>query len=178
MVLAIGTFVTVISAAYWSMCNISVFQILKHTHILRLHVFQSHWYQFGALYGVVTLCFVFIHNFQRILSVILIVVTSRLVIGRRQPGQYDWDESNYCQMWNLHLVFWQIMEGGTTEPGVPATLAGTAYIVWYLRAMGAKIGKNCAIWAGGKMGVMTEPDLVEVRTVNQAISYFASLIPF
>lgn len=165
MVLAISTFVTALSAAYWSTCNISVSQILQHTHILQFHVFQSHWYQLGALYGVVTLCFIFIHNFQRILSIILIVATSWLVIGRRQPGQYDWDQSNYCQMWNLHLIFWQVMEGGTREPGVPAALAGTAYIVWYLRAMGATIGKNCAIWAGGQMGVMTEPDLVEVTLV-------------
>ena len=28
--------------------------------------------------------------------------------------------------------------------------------------MGAKIGKNCAIFAGGRAGLMTEPDLVEL----------------
>jgi hypothetical protein len=54
------------------------------------------------------------------------------------------------------------MEDGPGDLGAPATLAGTAYIVWYLRALGATIGKNCAIWAGGRMGWMTEPDLVEV----------------
>ncbi len=162
MVLAISTFVTMLSAVYWSTSTITVSQILQHTHILRLHVFRSQWYQLGALYGVVTSCFIIIHNFQSILSIFLVIATSWLVIGRRQPGQYDWDQSNYCQMWNLHITFWQIMEDGPGDPGAPAALAGTAYIVWYLRALGATIGKNCAIWAGGQMGLMSEPDLVEV----------------
>lgn len=32
----------------------------------------------------------------------------------------------------------------------------------FYRALGAKIGKNCTIWAGGRTGLMTEPDLVEL----------------
>lgn len=39
-------------------------------------------------------------------------------------------------------------------------ITGSAYIVWFYRALGAKIGKNCSIWAGGRPGLMTEPDLV------------------
>ena len=52
---------------------------------------------------------------------------------------------------------------GIGNTGVLAPLAGTAYLVWYFRVLGAKIGKNCAMWAGGEIGWMTEPDLVEVR---------------
>jgi hypothetical protein len=74
-------------------------------------------------------------------------------------------------MWNLHIAIWQIMEDGPGDPGAPAALAGTAYIVWYLRALGAKIGKNCAIWAGGQMGSMTEPDLVEVTPAIKLCSF-------
>ena len=40
-------------------------------------------------------------------------------------------------------------------------LSGTVYAVWYLRALGAHIGKDCAIWASGKPALqLTEPDLV------------------
>lgn len=60
-------------------------------------------------------------------------------------------------------MFWQI----TTDGYVLAPLAGTAYILWILRTLGAKIGKNCAIWAGGQMGTMTEPGLVEVRLATK-----------
>lgn len=51
---------------------------------------------------------------------------------------------------------------GYGNGGVLGTFNGSAYIVWYLRALGAQIGEGCAIWAGGKSGLMTEPDLVEV----------------
>jgi len=51
-----------------------------------------------------------------------------------------------------HIMFWK-MEDGPGDPGVPAALAGTVYIVWYLRALGATIGKNCSIWAGGQVGI-------------------------
>ena len=66
------------------------------------------------------------------------------------------------------MTFWQIFKDGSgdnNEVGHMASLAGTAYIVWYLRALGGKIGKNCAIWAGGEMGLITlpEPDLIDVR---------------
>ncbi len=52
---------------------------------------------------------------------------------------------------------------GYGNGGILLPLTGTVFIVWYLRALGAKIGKNCGIYVGGKAGLMTEPDLVEVR---------------
>ena len=42
------------------------------------------------------------------------------------------------------------------------TISGSAYVVWYFRALCAKIGKDCAVFAGGRIGLMTEPDLVEL----------------
>ena len=42
-----------------------------------------------------------------------------------------------------------------------AYISGTIYAVWYLRALGARIGRECAVWAGGKPSLqMTEPELV------------------
>jgi len=51
-------------------------------------------------------------------------------------------------------MFWKIMEDGPGDPGVPAALAGTAYIVWYL-LQSARIARYGLVdkW---------EPDLVEV----------------
>ena len=147
MVLAINIFTTMLSALYWSMSTVVVSQILQH-------IVQPHSDQFGILYGFVARCFIIIHSLLGILSINLVVATSWLIIGRRQPGKYDWDQSNYCQVWNLHITFWQIMKDGSGDnggTGLLASLAGSAYIVWYLRALGGKIGKNCAIWAGGEM---------------------------
>lgn len=132
-----------------------------------------HWDRFGLLlYAVVAPCFIIVHSVQGVLSIILVVATSWLAFGQRQPGTYDWDQSKYCQVWNLHREFSQIMKDGSAEDGVLACLAGTAYIVWYHRLLGAKIGKNCALWAGGQTGVMTEPDLVEVRLALKLLAWF------
>jgi ABC-type phosphate transport system permease subunit len=168
MVLAINIFMTMLSASYWSMTTVAVCQILLQ---ILLHIFRLHWDRFGILlYWVVAMCFIIVHSLQGILSILLVVASSWLVIGRRQPGEYDWDQSNYCQMWNLHITLSQTINDGSGDAGVLTSLAGTAYIVWYLRALGAKIGMNCAIWAGGQVGLMSEPDLLEVRhACNKAI---------
>jgi hypothetical protein len=171
MILAINILTTMLSAVYWSMSTVAVSQILQH-------IFRPHWNQFGIFYGVVALCFIMVHSLQGMLSISFIIATSWLVIGPRQPGKHDWDQSNYCQLWKLHSKFFQIIRDGSGsghgDCGVLAPLAGTAYIVWYLRALGAKIGKNCAIWVGGEMssGMMTEPDLVEVRLATRIKLFF------
>ena len=64
------------------------------------------------------------------------------------------------QRWQLHLTLCRLLYRGHGNGGVLGPLTGSAYIVWFFRAMGAKIGKNCAVWAGGRLGLMTEPDLV------------------
>ena len=126
MVIAINVFVAMLSTLYWSLCTITVSQILHH-------IFRLHWNQLGILlYGIVAPCFIIVHSLLAILSVLFVVATSWLIIGSRQPGQYDWDQSNYCQMWNLHLTLTQIMKG-IGNAGVLAPLAGTAYLVWYFR---------------------------------------------
>ncbi|KAH9846200.1 acetyl-CoA synthetase-like protein [Lenzites betulinus] len=51
---------------------------------------------------------------------------------------------------------------GFGNGGVLGALSGSAYYVWFLRALGAKVGRDCAVFAGGRVGLMTEPDLVEL----------------
>lgn len=46
-------------------------------------------------------------------------------------------------------------------------ITGSVYIVWFYRLLGAKIGKNVSVWAGGRPGLMTEPDLV---TLGDSVS--------
>ena len=64
------------------------------------------------------------------------------------------------QRWQLHLTLSRLLYRGHGNGGVLGPITGSAYIVWFYRALGAQIGKNCAVWAGGRPGLMTEPDLV------------------
>ena len=68
--------------------------------------------------------------------------------------------SSYCQRWQLHLTLQKPALHGFGGH-IFMNLSGTQYVVWFLRLMGAHIGKDCAIWASGKPTLMlTEPDLV------------------
>lgn len=71
-----------------------------------------------------------------------------------------YDTHSYCQRWQLHLTLSRLLYRGHGNGGVLGPITGSVYIVWFYRLLGAKIGKNVSVWAGGRPGLMTEPDLV------------------
>ena len=86
-----------------------------------------------------------------------------LLIGRRKEGQQDWDTSPYCQRWQLYLSSLAILRVGGFGPGrVLDSLRGSAYLVWYFRALGAKVGQNVCLYPTGGDPMMTEPELVSI----------------
>lgn len=166
MVLFVSICMTALSATYWSASAVVAARVLRDAQIHRFHIFRPRWYLFGIIYGVISTCFIIILAVQGIFSILWVIATKWVLVGRRRPGRYDWDQSSYCQRWQLHLVLSRLMLKGFGNGGVLGPLSGSAYIVWYLRALGATIGRNCAIWAGGRAGLMTEPDLVEVGVLK------------
>ncbi|KAI0933437.1 putative NRPS-like protein biosynthetic cluster [Taiwanofungus camphoratus] len=160
----INIVVAACSAAYWSISAVAAAQILRlwELHAPQLHLFNETWYRFGTLYGLVATCFIIVLPLQALVAMIWVIVTKWIVIGRRRGGSYHWDQSSYCQRWQLHLTLSRPLYRGYSNGGPLALITGSAYIVWFFRALGAKIGKNCAIFAGGRVGLMTEPDLVEL----------------
>ncbi|KAK7050753.1 peroxisomal-coenzyme a synthetase [Favolaschia claudopus] len=166
LILAINVFTAALSATYWSVSAISAAQVLRridlHNNQEITTIYRPSWYRPGIIYGLIALCFVVVLNLQGIVAILWVIVTKWLVIGRRRDGQYLWNVSNYCQRWQLHLVLSRVAFKGYGNGGVLGPLTGSAYFVWYLRAMGARIGKNCALYPGGRAGLMTEPDLVHL----------------
>ncbi|KAJ7780297.1 AMP-dependent synthetase and ligase [Mycena maculata] len=165
MILIINVLVATLSATYWSISAVAAAQLLRQLHLHTthlLHIYRHDWYRPGIIYGVIAISFIIVLNVQAILALLWVVIAKWMVIGRRRDGRYSWDKSSYCQRWQLHLVLSRFIYKGYGNGGVLAPLTGTVYIVWYLRALGAKIGKNCAIYPGGKAGLMTEPDLVHL----------------
>lgn len=165
MILAVNVLVATLSATYWSISAVAAAQLLRQLqlHTTRLlHIYRAEWYRPGVIYGFIAISFIIVLNAQAILSLLWVILAKWIVIRRRRDGRYAWDKSSYCQRWQLHLVLSRFIYKGYGNGGVLAPLTGTVYIVWYLRALGAKIGKDCAIYPGGKAGLMTEPDLVTV----------------
>jgi hypothetical protein len=73
----------------------------------------------------------------------------------------------------LHMTLSLPLYRGYGSDDILASLTGSAYIVWFFRALGAKIGRNVSIFAGGRTGFLSELDLVEVR----CLLLLASLCP-
>ncbi|EPQ56705.1 acetyl-CoA synthetase-like protein [Gloeophyllum trabeum ATCC 11539] len=164
MLLAINLLTAGVCAGFWSMGAIAVTQALNQLriHLHHVHLFAETWYRFFVLFGMISVFFVAALNIQAWIALSWVILTKWIVIGRRQEGQYDWDKSNYCQRWQLHLVLSRILHRSYGNGGVLGNITGSAYIVWFYRALGAKIGKDVALFAGGRVGLMTEPDLLEI----------------
>lgn len=97
------------------------------------------------------------------ISMFVTIAAKWVLLGRRKPGSYDWDKSSYCQRWQVLLTIETIINESLEGIGVLRMLSGTHYAVLYFRALGAKIGKDCALYAGGELsGIITEPDLLEL----------------
>ncbi|KAF5386410.1 hypothetical protein D9757_006671 [Collybiopsis confluens] len=164
VILAINLIVAAVSAAYWSISAVTAAQILRlfYIHLPSIHLFQQQWYSFGILYGVIAASFVSVLTLQAFLSMFWVILTKWIILGRRRAGPCAWDQSSYCQRWQLHLTLSRPLYKGYGIGGVLTPLAGTSYLVWFYRALGAQIGSNCCLSPGGKIGLLTEPDLVEI----------------
>jgi len=96
-----------------------------------------------------------------LLSVGLVLAAKWIILGRRVKGNYDWDKSSYCQRWQVFLAIEALRRKCFGGNGILGMLTGSHFCVLYFRAMGATIGKDCALFAGGRPSlVFTEPDLL------------------
>ncbi|PWN46992.1 acetyl-CoA synthetase-like protein [Violaceomyces palustris] len=165
MLVAINVAMTIFSSGYWATAAVGTVLILNY---LRQHfeyssagsIFDDHWYRPGLVYAFIAVAFIVILVLQALLAFAWTIGTKWAIIGRRREGRFDWDKSSYCQRWQLHLTLQRLLGRGFGGH-VLGNISGSIYAVWYLRALGAKIGKECAIWAGGKPSLqLTEPELV------------------
>ncbi|KAI0693792.1 acetyl-CoA synthetase-like protein [Cytidiella melzeri] len=164
LLVLINILISCLSAAWWSLAAVAASQILRqfYIHLPSLNLFAATWYRPATTYGLIASAFVILLTIQSVISLAWVIAWKWIVIRRRKEGSCPWDKSSYCQRWQLHLSLSKPLYRGHGNGGVLGTLTGSAYIVWFYRAIGAKIGKNVCIWAGGRVGLMTEPDLVEL----------------
>ena len=159
-----SSFMTVFTAFYWNVPNISSIQLVNVV-LKRFMIAEDGnlLYEIGALFAMTTLSFVVLTTLQAILALSIVVGSKWLLLGRRQPGNYDWDKSSYCQRWQLFLCIEKVRRQCYGGQGILGLLTGTNWIVMYFRALGARIGSNCALFANGVPSLMfTEPDLISL----------------
>lgn len=116
-----------------------------------LELFKMTLVAFSPLY--ITLCFT---------ALTVDVVGKWLLLGRRKAGEYAWDQSSYCQRWQMYLTLQEIRRGERHKTGVLDMIQGSQFLVWYFRALGATIGNNVCLYPNGGDPMFTEPDLVTI----------------
>jgi len=86
-----------------------------------------------------------------------------LLIGRREKGQYNWDQSSYCQRWQLYLSIVPIRHFMAGGRDILECFLGSWFLVAYYRMLGAKIGNNVCLYPNGADPMMTEPEMVTIE---------------
>ena len=105
-------------------------------------------------------------------AVAITVATKWLIIGRRVAGNQFWTDSPYCQRWKIHSVISSLGNGWIGSRDISSLIQGSAYLVWYFRALGARIGDNVCLYPNGADPMMEEPELLDIgdhACIDQAV---------
>jgi hypothetical protein len=133
------------------------------------------WLDVLALYLLSCVVIAILTTLQAILALTIVISAKWILLGRRQPGNYDWDKSPYCQRWQLFLNIEKLRRNCYRGQGILGMLTGTHWIVMYFRMLGADIGDDCALFANGRPSLtFTEPDLVKLG--NRVVVDDASVV--
>ena len=144
--LSTNIFVTI----YWNIPAIASIQILAH--VIHLHpsafspVISVRPLTIYSLMASSISALLFV---QAILALTLIIGAKWALMGRRKPGSYDWDKSAYCQRWQILLTIERLRRHCFSGIGILSLLTSTHYLTLYFRALGARIGSDCALFASG-----------------------------
>lgn len=140
--------------------------------LLLVDYLYTNWRQSaGLFFACFFLIFIGVNFVTAILSLAIDIIAKWMLLGRRTPGEYGWNQNSYCQRWQLYLTAQRITHSGYFGNGILEWLLGSAYLVWYFRALGCKIGSNVCLYPTGGDPMMTEPDLVTLGdhvTINNS----------
>ena len=93
--------------------------------------------------------------FAAAVLVFAVLALKWILLGRVKPGEHAlW--SFWCCRWDYHYELWS-----TWARHVLSSFEGTLFLPWYLRAMGARIGRRCVL-AGGFAHVV-DPDMLHIE---------------
>lgn len=166
-IVAYSTFITVFTAVYWNVPSIAAIQIVarifRGNEVEVAMARENNAFSALAMYGLFLVFIALLNTLHAVVAVALVVGAKWALLGRRQPGNYDWDKSPYCQRWQLYLCVEKLRRHCFRGHGVLGMLTGTHWLVLYFRALGADVGADCALFANGRPGLMfTEPDLLAI----------------
>jgi acetyltransferase-like isoleucine patch superfamily enzyme len=116
-----------------------------------------------VLFGLFSCFMSLLITVQSFIALLIVIAAKWILLGRRTPGDHSWDREPYCQRWQIFLAIERIRRQCFRGSGVLGMLTGTHWCVLYFRALGATIGRDCALFANGRPSLtFTEPDLLSL----------------
>jgi non-ribosomal peptide synthetase-like protein len=86
---------------------------------------------------------------------VLVLALKWVLLGRVRPGTHPlW--SCWCSRWDFLYVAWNMYARGPL-----GLLEGTAWLTWYLRAMGMRLGRRVVL--GGGFAQVVDPDMIVIE---------------
>ncbi|KAL6817021.1 hypothetical protein V8C40DRAFT_83177 [Trichoderma camerunense] len=156
-----SSFITVFTSFYWNVPTVACVQLVDYLMNLFISRDIAITFDVFVLFLVAWAGIAVLFTTMAVLALLIVIASKWILLGRRAPGNYDWDKSSYCQRWQLFLSIERLRRHCYHSQGVLGLLTGTSWIVYYFRALGANIGKDCALFANGSPSLMfTEPDLI------------------
>ncbi|MBX2804236.1 MAG: AMP-binding protein [Myxococcales bacterium] len=122
--------------------------------------------------GLLLASFVVVHAGLASAMLAASVASKWWLLGRRVPGAHPWDASPYCQRWKVHQAIQRLHQSWLSGRSLLDLLGGSAYLVDYLRALGATVGRDVCLYPNGSDPMATEPDLLTIgdgATIDRAI---------
>ncbi|KAH7124767.1 hypothetical protein EDB81DRAFT_890220 [Dactylonectria macrodidyma] len=146
---------------YWNVASISSVQFADFVIKRFLPSDLGIWYDVSVLFSLHFAAIAIFTTSQAVLVLAMVIGAKWALLGRRRPGNYDWDNRHIASVGRYSSRSRRSVASVTRAKGVLGLLTGTNWIVLYFRAMGANIGKDCALFANGMPSlVFTEPDLI------------------
>jgi acetyltransferase-like isoleucine patch superfamily enzyme len=103
-----------------------------------------------------------LHLTMSIMALSFDITSKWILLGRRVQGVFSWDQSSYCQRWQVYLTLQEIRRSDRHKTGLLDLIQGSQYLVWYFRCLGCDIGENVCLYPNGGDPMMTEPDLCTI----------------
>jgi len=126
----------------------------------RVYDNQGHWHSFIQVYCAVVMCFILTHALRVLFWLVIELSAKWLYMGRRKPGRYNYDTSDYAQRWELYQLTAKIRK--LSRLNLLQFITGTPMMNLYIRLNGGDVGKDCCLYPSGADPFMPEPDLVKI----------------
>ncbi|GAA91832.1 hypothetical protein AKAW_09946 [Aspergillus luchuensis IFO 4308] len=160
-IVGFSSFMVAFTAVYPMAVPLAALLVVNRLLPMELMAFGMRWWRPFAVYGVLAAVMAAVTLVQTVLSLGIVIAVKWILVGQRTEGSYPYDGSSYCQRWQIMRTIDILIEESFGGTGILSLLTGTAYLSWFYRAMGAKIGADCALNANGDTHIFfTEPDLV------------------